>query len=236
MLATISPAKAHMDETLATLRYACQARSIVNRARVNENPHDRLIRELRAEVDRLRALRQDYERQVNNSSVICTDDSMDQSEEMELLRQKLLSTEEKLTRAQEDWQRRFVENRLKQQEELSEAERKREELESHIRVMNRVNTEVNISPYKSNFLQELECMLHNDGEGETDRKLSKDDITAAMNQIYEIMSSLRPSVDEVEENVKLLFARVNKLLQAFESALINSINKSSSQKTVTFKL
>jgi hypothetical protein len=44
MLATISPANIHLDETLATLRYAGQARTIVNRVRVNEDPHDRLIR------------------------------------------------------------------------------------------------------------------------------------------------------------------------------------------------
>jgi kinesin family protein 14 len=44
MLGTISPASVHLEETLATLRYACQARAIVNRVRINENPHDRLIR------------------------------------------------------------------------------------------------------------------------------------------------------------------------------------------------
>jgi hypothetical protein len=44
MLATISPANIHLDETLATLRYAGQARTIVNRVRVNEGPRDRLIR------------------------------------------------------------------------------------------------------------------------------------------------------------------------------------------------
>ncbi|XP_011156541.2 kinesin-like protein KIF14 isoform X2 [Solenopsis invicta] len=63
MLGTVSPANIHVDETLATLRYACQARAIVNRIRINEDPHDRLIRELKAEVLRLRAVRQGYEKQ-----------------------------------------------------------------------------------------------------------------------------------------------------------------------------
>lgn len=63
MLATISPASLHIDETLATLRYACQARSIVNRVKVNEDRNDREIHSLRAEVDCLRAQVQFYKRQ-----------------------------------------------------------------------------------------------------------------------------------------------------------------------------
>ncbi|KAL0121742.1 hypothetical protein PUN28_006901 [Cardiocondyla obscurior] len=63
MLGTVSPANIHVEETLATLRYACQARAIVNRIRINEDPHDRLIRELKAEVLRLRGVREGYEKQ-----------------------------------------------------------------------------------------------------------------------------------------------------------------------------
>ena len=44
MIATISPANHHTDETLSTLRYAQTARSIVNLARVNEDPKAKLIR------------------------------------------------------------------------------------------------------------------------------------------------------------------------------------------------
>ncbi|BET01191.1 Hypothetical proteinA [Nesidiocoris tenuis] len=54
MLATISPSASQIEETLSTLRYASQARSIINTVRVNEEPQDKLIRELRAEIDRLR--------------------------------------------------------------------------------------------------------------------------------------------------------------------------------------
>ena len=44
MLATISPSNHHQEETLSTLRYAKQARNIMNQARVNEDPKARLIR------------------------------------------------------------------------------------------------------------------------------------------------------------------------------------------------
>lgn len=44
MLATISPSSSQDDETLSTLRYARQARYIINTARVNEDPNAKLVR------------------------------------------------------------------------------------------------------------------------------------------------------------------------------------------------
>ncbi|GLV38877.1 nebbish [Carabus blaptoides fortunei] len=157
MLATITPASSYVDETLATLRYACQARSIVNRAYVNENPHDRLIRELRAEVDRLRALRQDYERTSCTPAPIQANDASIQ--ELADLRQRLSTTERNLEEAQKLWEKKFVETRQRQMKELAEAERRKMELESHVRVMSNVDLNKQISPYKSNFLQELEELI-----------------------------------------------------------------------------
>lgn len=47
MIAALSPADINYDETLSTLRYADRAKKIKNNAVVNENPMDKLIRELR---------------------------------------------------------------------------------------------------------------------------------------------------------------------------------------------
>ena len=55
MLATISPSIENFDETLSTLRYAHQARSIVNEARINEDPNVALIKQLRDEIEMLRS-------------------------------------------------------------------------------------------------------------------------------------------------------------------------------------
>jgi len=55
MLATVSPSLANYDETLSTLRYAQQARMIVNAAQVNEDPNVRLIRDLKDEIAFLRS-------------------------------------------------------------------------------------------------------------------------------------------------------------------------------------
>ena len=47
MIAALSPADINYDETLSTLRYADRAKKIKNKAVINENPLDKLIRELR---------------------------------------------------------------------------------------------------------------------------------------------------------------------------------------------
>ena len=47
MIAALSPADINYDETLSTLRYADRAKQIKNKAVVNENPIERLIRELK---------------------------------------------------------------------------------------------------------------------------------------------------------------------------------------------
>ncbi|EJD75153.1 CBR-KLP-4 protein [Loa loa] len=55
MIATISPAADNYEETLSTLRYADRATKIVNHAIINEDPNAKVIRELREEVETLRA-------------------------------------------------------------------------------------------------------------------------------------------------------------------------------------
>ena len=54
MIAALSPADINYDETLSALRYADRAKNIKNKATVNENPIDKLIRELREENERLK--------------------------------------------------------------------------------------------------------------------------------------------------------------------------------------
>ncbi|XP_065828144.1 kinesin-like protein KIF28 [Oscarella lobularis] len=54
MIAALSPADINYSETLSTLRYADRAKKIKTRAVVNENPLDKLIRELREENERLK--------------------------------------------------------------------------------------------------------------------------------------------------------------------------------------
>jgi kinesin family protein 1 len=53
MICAIRPGAKYFDETVNTLKYADRAKQIKNTAVVNENPQDKLIRELKVENDRL---------------------------------------------------------------------------------------------------------------------------------------------------------------------------------------
>lgn len=56
LIVAISPADVNYGETLSTLRYANRAKNIINKPTINEDGNVRLIRELRAEIARLKAL------------------------------------------------------------------------------------------------------------------------------------------------------------------------------------
>ncbi|XP_054157934.1 kinesin-like protein KIF13B [Oppia nitens] len=97
MVATISPAADNFEETLSTLRYADRAKRIVNHAVVNEDPNNRIIRELREEVDQLRAQLMNatqqsdlYERLVESEKLIQT---MEQTWEEKLRKTEIIHQE-----------------------------------------------------------------------------------------------------------------------------------------------
>ena len=56
MIAALSPASVNYEETLSTLRYANQVKAIKNEAKINESAHDKLIRELKEENERLKKM------------------------------------------------------------------------------------------------------------------------------------------------------------------------------------
>jgi hypothetical protein len=55
MICAIRPGAKYFEETVSTLRYADRAKQIKNKAVVNENPSDKLIRDLKAENEKLKA-------------------------------------------------------------------------------------------------------------------------------------------------------------------------------------
>ena len=60
MICALSPATDNYDETLSTLRYADQAKKIKNNAVINESEQDKMIRELKEENEKLKAMLKNY--------------------------------------------------------------------------------------------------------------------------------------------------------------------------------
>ena len=54
-VANCGPADYNLDETISTLRYANRAKNIQNKARINEDPKDALLRQYQEQIEALRA-------------------------------------------------------------------------------------------------------------------------------------------------------------------------------------
>lgn len=109
MIAALSPADINYDETLSTLRYADRAKKIKNKAVVNENPMDKLIRELREENERLKKMMLGGGMPADTSGRELTEaekEEMRKREDflayMELNNQNMMSWEDKVKQSQQD--------------------------------------------------------------------------------------------------------------------------------------
>ncbi|KAM9706560.1 kinesin-like protein KIF14 isoform 1-T2 [Dama dama] len=100
MIATVSPAGSSVEETLSTLRYAAQARSIVTAARVNEDLSARLIRELKAEIEKLKAAQRSSQNIDPERYRLCR-------QEIASLRMKLHQQEREMADMQRMWKEKL---------------------------------------------------------------------------------------------------------------------------------
>ncbi|XP_071600726.1 stAR-related lipid transfer protein 9 isoform X1 [Heliangelus exortis] len=103
MIATISPASSSYNETMSTLRYASNAKNIINKPRVNEDANVRLIRELREEIDRLKTMLMSFE--LRNSSPSWSDDRDGNLTEL------VLQNEMKIEQLTKDWTSKWTDKK-----------------------------------------------------------------------------------------------------------------------------
>ncbi|XP_011300630.1 kinesin-like protein KIF3A [Fopius arisanus] len=85
MCANVSPADINYDETISTLRYANRAKNIKNRARINEDPKDALLRQFQDEIEQLRKQLEE-----NGAEVSESDGESDESETGETRKERQL--------------------------------------------------------------------------------------------------------------------------------------------------
>ncbi|XP_019580951.2 stAR-related lipid transfer protein 9 isoform X3 [Rhinolophus sinicus] len=100
MVATVSPAHTSYSETMSTLRYASNAKNIINKPRVNEDANVKLIRELREEIRRLKAMLLSFELRNFSSR---------NEEKDEHLKELVLQNELKIDQLTKDWTRKWNE-------------------------------------------------------------------------------------------------------------------------------
>ncbi|KAI8482621.1 stAR- lipid transfer, partial [Branchiostoma belcheri] len=110
MIAAISPASICYSETINTLRYARRAKRIVNRPKINEDPNVRLIRELRAEIGRLKKLLQNHDMRSSTMSL--------NEDRNQVITEMLMRNEEKVEQLTRDWSDKWDETQTIIQDHL----------------------------------------------------------------------------------------------------------------------
>ncbi|KAM6397764.1 kinesin-like protein KIF14 isoform 2-T2 [Pluvialis apricaria] len=152
MIATVSPAASSTEETLSTLRYAKQACSIFNIAKVNEDVNAKLIRELKAEIEKLKAAQK---------SALNTDPEKYRRylQEITSLRVKLYQQEKDMTEMQRAWKEKFDQAEKRKLEDIKELQKAGIAFKMDNRLPNLVN--LNEDPQLS------EVLLYMIKEGET---------------------------------------------------------------------
>ncbi|KAM9461389.1 kinesin-like protein KIF14 isoform 1-T1 [Clarias gariepinus] len=116
MIATLSPASSNVDESLSTLRYAQQARLIINIAKVNEDTNAQLIRELKAEVEKLRAAQM-------SSQGIDPEKMRQFQQEISALKSQLSQQEHEMAEVHRTWKEKLEHAEKRKREETKELQR-----------------------------------------------------------------------------------------------------------------
>ncbi|XP_077463203.1 kinesin-like protein KIF14 isoform X1 [Stigmatopora argus] len=162
MIATLSPAASSVEESLSTLRYAQKARTIINVAKVNEDTNARLIRDLKAEVEKLRAA-QASTRGIEPERVKLF------QQEITALKSKLCQQEREMVEANREWREKLDRAEIRKREETKELQKSGVTFKVDNRLPNLVN--LNEDPQLS------EMLLYMIKEGQTTVGKLKSDCT-----------------------------------------------------------
>ncbi|XP_075040273.1 kinesin-like protein KIF14 [Mixophyes fleayi] len=143
MIATISPAVSNIEETLGTLRYAKQARLIINIAKVNEDMNAKLIRELKSEIDKLKAAQLSAKNIDSTKYRQC-------HQEITSLKLKLSQQEKEMSELHRAWKEKLDQAEQRKKEETKELQKAGITFKMDNRLPNLVN--LNEDPQLSEML------------------------------------------------------------------------------------
>ncbi len=109
MVCALSPASSNYEETLNTLRYAERAKKIALKATIVESAQDKMIRELKDEIERLKG-------QLTGKGPSVAGGPAGSSEDAERMKAELLASQQAMTEMQKTWEERLQEATKKQAE------------------------------------------------------------------------------------------------------------------------
>lgn len=113
MICAIRPGAKYFDETVNTLKYADRAKQIKNKAVVNEDPQDKLIRDLKAENDRLKK----ELAAAGGPAQVITQKDEEAEKQMLLMKEQLEANQRAMADMEKSWEDKLREAKEREAEE-----------------------------------------------------------------------------------------------------------------------
>ncbi|XP_067150668.1 kinesin-like protein KIF28 [Apteryx mantelli] len=145
MIAAVSPADICYEETLSTLRYAERTKKIRNKAVVNTSPTEKLIRELKAENNKLLSRLAG----LGNMGTLVADETQE-------LRYLLAENERQIQNIQVAWESRLEETRGEWEQQYTALAQERRMMETFPYLLN-INEDPQLSWVLKHFIQNGSC-------------------------------------------------------------------------------
>lgn len=232
LIATISPCSSSHSQTLSTLKYADNAKQVINKVKVNENSDEDIIASLRLEIDELKrkltvtvdadalnALKQEIaqrERLFVEMSM-SWEDKLAQSDKMiDEMKTREESLLEQLTQTQQEADSAEVRIAAKYQNKIQLRDLEITELKAQLRIA---------KSSESNKIGDLEAKIKTNERihNETIETLKREHETLLNKTTMDIIGSARQEKDELEQRYKDVIANKVAELTAQYEAQINAL-------------
>lgn len=215
MIATLSPSSDNYSETLSTLRYAYNAKQIVNTVKINEDPNDKIIRVLRGEINALKSKLQNS-KSINSQSLEVVELQQELEQRQSLMREREKSWTEKLKESRDMNDR--IKLQMKEQLALTEKahaeelKKLNEDRDKLLQEVDKMRKEVNSHPSddkKKSFVETVVrlqehyekrmSMLRNEHDQASSEHNSNSDATRHLNTLQEEYKILKSDYDALRE-------------------------------------
>ena len=207
MIANVGPSKYNTDETMSTLRYANNAKKIKNKAKINEDPKDAILRKLQIEIEELK-------RKLENGEVISEDEVDENGHKVSRISRKrrTLRTRDEIEAAQEKIQKQRrelrVDEKLAKEDKIkAEHELKRREEELKLELDENKQLEMKLKTMESKVLVGGENLIDKHDEQErllTQANKELDERKLKINKAREDIENLNFEKVDLEERYKSL--------------------------------
>jgi len=145
MIATVSPSELNYNESLSTLRYASNAKQIVNTVKINEDPNDKLIRILKNEIETLKS-----QLKVRGSDTPYT------SDELKTLSDALAQREELIREKDKSWEQKLAESKRINEQMQEQLKKEQEQLRKEKLEFSQRLESIHVE--RENMLKEMETL------------------------------------------------------------------------------